>query len=115
MRQGVTHALTKWRELVSEVNQSGQNVAAFCNERGLRTWQFYEWKKPVAGVRSVSIGLYIEEGLVVPRRKRKRLVREPAAEPRLMRANQEWAMDFIDGLHRGRTGKRAHGAHSHRG
>jgi putative transposase len=39
----------------------------------------------------------------VRRRKRKRLVREPAAEPRLTRPNQEWAMDFIvDGLANGR-------------
>jgi len=38
--------------------------------------------------------LYVEEGLAVRRRRRKRLVRERAAEPRLMRANQEWAMDF---------------------
>jgi putative transposase len=33
------------------------------------------------------------------RKRRKRLVRERAAESRLTRANQEWAMDFIvDGL-----------------
>lgn len=38
--------------------------------------------------------LYVAEGLSVRRRKRKRLVRDRAAEPRLMRANQEWAMDF---------------------
>ena len=37
------------------------------------------------------------------RKKRKRLVRDRAAEPRLLRANQEWAMDFIvDGLVTGR-------------
>lgn len=47
--------------------------------------------------------LYAEEGLAVRRRRRKRLVREPAAEQRLLRANQEWAMDFIfDGLASGR-------------
>lgn len=47
--------------------------------------------------------LYAEEGLAVRRRKRKRLVRERAVEPRLIRANQEWAMDFIvDGLANGR-------------
>ena len=47
--------------------------------------------------------LYVEEGLMVRRRKRKRLVRERAAEPRLTRTNQEWAMDFIvDGLATGR-------------
>lgn len=36
--------------------------------------------------------LYLEEGLSVRRRKRKRVVRDRAAEPRLLRANQEWAM-----------------------
>jgi putative transposase len=47
--------------------------------------------------------LYVEEGLTVRRRKRKRLVRERSAEPRLIRPNQEWAMDFIvDGLATGR-------------
>jgi len=47
--------------------------------------------------------LYAEEGLAVRRRRRKRLVRERAVEPRLIRANQEWAMDFIvDGLANGR-------------
>ena len=47
--------------------------------------------------------LYLEEGLSVRRKKRKRLVRDRAAEARLVRANQEWAMDFIvDGLATGR-------------
>jgi putative transposase len=55
--------------------------------------------------------LYVEEGLAVRRRKRKRLMREAAAEPRLIRANQEWGMDFIvDG-----SGERPHGAHPQRG
>ena len=45
--------------------------------------------------------LFREEGLAV--RRRKRLVREPAVEPWLTRANQERAMDFIvDGLVNGR-------------
>jgi hypothetical protein len=34
-----------WRGLVSEQVASGKSVAAFCRERGLRVWQFYEWKK----------------------------------------------------------------------
>jgi putative transposase len=47
--------------------------------------------------------LYREEGLSVRRKKRKRLVRERAAEPRLTGPNQEWAMDFVtDGLATGR-------------
>ncbi len=47
--------------------------------------------------------LYVEQGLSVRRKKRKRLVRERAAEPRLTGPNQEWAMDFVtDGLATGR-------------
>jgi len=47
--------------------------------------------------------LYVEERLMVRRKRRKRLVRERSAEPRLSGANQEWAMDFIvDGLATGR-------------
>ena len=47
--------------------------------------------------------LYVEEKLMVRRKRRKRLVRERAVEPRLLRVNQEWAMDFItDGLATGR-------------
>ncbi len=47
--------------------------------------------------------LGVEEKLMVRRKKRKRLVRERAVEPRLLRANQEWAMDFTtDGLATGR-------------
>jgi putative transposase len=47
--------------------------------------------------------LYREEGLMVRRQRRKRLVRSVPAEVRLLRANQEWAIDFIaDGLASGR-------------
>jgi putative transposase len=47
--------------------------------------------------------LYREEGLMVRRQRRKRLVRSVPAEPRLWRPNQEWAMDFVvDGLASGR-------------
>ena len=45
MRQRKAEAWTKWRALVAEQNQSGQSVAAFCNERGLRSGQFFAWKK----------------------------------------------------------------------
>ena len=37
--------------------------------------------------------LYVEERLMVRRKRRKRLVRDRAAEPRLTGPNQEWAMD----------------------
>lgn len=35
----------KWCDLISEQQQSGKSIAGFCRERGLRAWQFYEWKK----------------------------------------------------------------------
>ena len=47
--------------------------------------------------------LYVEEGLMMRRKKRKRQVRERAIEPRLTGPNQEWAMDaIVDGLATGR-------------
>ena len=36
---------TCWRALIAEQQASGQSVAAFCRERGLRDGPFYEWKK----------------------------------------------------------------------
>ena len=33
--------------MVSEQIASGQTVAAFCRDRGIRDWQFYDWKKRV--------------------------------------------------------------------
>ena len=48
--------------------------------------------------------LYAKEGLAVRRRRRKRLVRERGANTQLVRAHEEWAMDFIvDGLANGRV------------
>ena len=35
----------RWRALIAEQQASGQSVAAFCRERGLRDGPFYEWKK----------------------------------------------------------------------
>jgi hypothetical protein len=35
----------KWRELLSEQEQSGESAAAFCRGRALCTRQFYYWKK----------------------------------------------------------------------
>ena len=35
----------RWRGLLSEQQASGQSIAAFCRERALPVWQFYEWKK----------------------------------------------------------------------
>ena len=45
MRSGRDEARAKWQELVLEQSRSDQSVAVYCRERGLRQWQFYEWKK----------------------------------------------------------------------
>lgn len=48
--------------------------------------------------------LYREQGLMVRRTRRKRLERPAVGQPRLSRANQEWAIDFVsDGLANGRA------------
>lgn len=45
MNRERTEQWPKWRGLVSEQTASGQSVAVFCRERGIREWQLYEWKK----------------------------------------------------------------------
>lgn len=47
----------RWRELVSEQLASGKSVAAFCRERDLREWQFYEWKRRL---RQADTGKFVE-------------------------------------------------------
>ena len=45
MAQQTQEAWARWRALLIEQQKSGQSVAAFCRERGLRDGPFYEWKK----------------------------------------------------------------------
>ncbi len=45
MRGRKSEAWAKWRGLVAEQNLSGQSVAVFCRERGLKSGQFFAWKK----------------------------------------------------------------------
>jgi transposase-like protein len=47
MRQNGTEHRAKWRGLVSEQLSSGQTVAAFCRDHGIRASQFYDWKKRI--------------------------------------------------------------------
>jgi hypothetical protein len=47
MKHGQTEEWAKWRKLVSEQIASGRTVAAFCRDRSLRDWQFYDWKKRI--------------------------------------------------------------------
>ncbi len=45
MEQEKEEQRERWRSLLAEQKASGQSAAVFCRERGLREWQFYEWKK----------------------------------------------------------------------
>jgi hypothetical protein len=66
MRQAGAEVWAKWRGLISEQTQSGQSAAKFCRERGVRVWQFYEWKKRLAEAEAasfVSVELKTAEGL----------------------------------------------------
>jgi hypothetical protein len=45
MREREAEERKKWLGLISDHAESGQSGAVFCRERGLRVWQFYDWKK----------------------------------------------------------------------
>jgi transposase-like protein len=50
----MTEVWAKCRELAAEQKQSGQSVAAFCRERGLKSGQFFAWKKRLRGWHGVE-------------------------------------------------------------
>jgi hypothetical protein len=45
MEPGKDDQRARWRGLLTEQKESGQSIAAFCRDRALPVWQFYEWKK----------------------------------------------------------------------
>ncbi|HLG95875.1 MAG TPA: hypothetical protein VKX49_06150 [Bryobacteraceae bacterium] len=45
MKEQRKQSWAKWRDLISEQQQHGKSIAGLCGERGLREWQFHEWKK----------------------------------------------------------------------
>jgi hypothetical protein len=47
MRVRGAEAEAKWSGLIKEQEQSGQSVASFCRQRGVRASQFYAWKKRI--------------------------------------------------------------------
>jgi len=62
MRQSITEHRAKWRELVLEQLSSGQTVAAFCRNRGIRASQFYDWKKRIrAGEAAKFVEVKVKE------------------------------------------------------
>lgn len=47
MRVQGAEAEAKWSGLIKDQEQSGQSVASFCRERGVRASQLYAWKKRI--------------------------------------------------------------------
>jgi hypothetical protein len=69
MNQRSEQALAKWRDLVSEQEQSGQSAAAFCRDRELAGSQFIYWKRRL---REAGRAPFVEVQLA-----------QPGAEPRV--------------------------------
>ena len=63
MNQRREQAWAKWRDLVSEQEQSGQSVAAFCRDRELARSQFIYWKRRV---REAGRAPFVEVQLAPP-------------------------------------------------
>lgn len=59
MRRDRAEAWARWRGLISEQDQSGKSVAAFCRERGLHAGQFYGWRKRL---RQAGAAQFVEVG-----------------------------------------------------
>ncbi len=66
----------KWRNLISEQEESGQRVAAFCLGRGLPRRQFYYWKKRL---RRAASPQFVELQVARPFPKQKHSRSMPAA------------------------------------
>src|ERR1035438_135826 len=113
MRRERTEEWAKCRGLVSEQIASGQSVAVFCRERGLRDWQFYEWKKRVreteaAKFVSVEVAAAGEPGSVAAGKAivsdaRQRLCCDSTRGSLMMNTliTNELFMDFIECPYRG--------------
>jgi hypothetical protein len=68
MKQSKAEDVEQWRSLVSAQVASGGSVALFCRARGLRVWQFYEWKKrlhPSEGAPFVAVEVVSTEAAPV--------------------------------------------------
>jgi hypothetical protein len=87
----------KWRGVVSEQSQSGQTVAAFCRDRGIRDSQFYDWKKRIhegeaAKFVEVKVKASREQRTLAPKR-------YPAIEIRLSNGRSLLVAPGFDGSH----------------
>jgi hypothetical protein len=83
MNEHREQARAKWRELVAEQEQSGQSVAAFCQNRELTRSQLIYWKRRL---REAERAPFVEVQLAQPGaepRVRARALGSPTIEVRL--------------------------------
>ncbi len=59
MEQQKEQERARWRGLLSEQKESGQSITAFCRERALPVWQFYEWKKRLCAAASSFVAVEV--------------------------------------------------------
>jgi predicted exporter len=51
----------KWREMILQQQNSGLRVEAFCEQQGVSSWSFYQWRKRLGMTDSVRFAL-VETG-----------------------------------------------------
>ena len=89
---------TKWRNLVSEQEESGQRVAAFCIGHGLPRRQFYYWKKRLRRKASPQF-VELEVARPYPEQKHSRLMPAATIEVRLSNGRSLMVAPEFDASH----------------
>ena len=67
MNERREQALAKWRVLVAEQEQSGQSVAAFCQNRELAQSQLTYWKRRLREAKAPFVEVQLAQSGVEPR------------------------------------------------
>lgn len=88
----------KWRNLVSEQEESGQRVTAFCLGRGLPRRQFYYWKKQLRGTASSQF-VELQVARPYPKQKHSRSMRAATIEVRLSNGRSLMVAPEFDASH----------------
>jgi ATP-dependent helicase YprA (DUF1998 family) len=99
MNERREQALAKWRALVAEQEQSGQSVAAFCQNRELVQSQLIYWKRRL---REAERPPFVEVQVAQPgteSRVRARALRSPTIEVRLKNGRSLMVATSFDARH----------------
>jgi len=86
----------KWRSLVSEQQESGQSVAAFCRARELPRSQIYYWKRRL---REAATEPFVEVQVAQPHLMEKPSARGSAIEVRLSNGRSVVVSPGFDASH----------------